>query len=157
MNASFPLSVETGFGGPPEIHSFYANPAVASLNMEVLIYANASSNSSTPTFELKYVFLDLPPGCAGFNQTVLQCIPSAAGSFHLYLIVTDGFSAFATARAWLNVTGGANSSSTPVVSTPMIELFGGLGIAFVLVVAAILLIPRGRKPRPAPSVEAWKP
>jgi len=31
-----------------------------------------------------------------------------------------------------------------------------LAVAFVIVVAAIFLIPRGRKRRPAPSVEAWK-
>jgi hypothetical protein len=154
-NASFPLRVETGYGGPPVIHSFYASPAVASVNTEVLIYANATTNSSTPTFELKYGFLALPPGCAGFNQTVLQCVPSAAGSYQLYLIVTDGFGAFATARTWLNVTGGVNTSVTPVVSKTMIELFGGLAVAFVIVVAAVFLIPRGRKPRP--TAEPWKP
>jgi hypothetical protein len=156
-NASLTLHVGTGYGGPPVIHSFYASPAVASVDTKVLIYANATSKSSTPTFELKYGFLSLPPGCAGFNQTVLQCIPSAPGSFLLYLIVTDGFGAFSIARTWLNVTGGANASSTPVVSKPMIELFGGLGVAFIIVVAAIFLIPRGRKPKPAPSVESWKP
>jgi hypothetical protein len=156
VDASLTLHVGTGYGGPPVIDAFYASPAVASVGTKVLIYANATSSSSTPTFELKYGFLSLPPGCAGFNQTILQCIPTAAGSFLLYLIVTDGFGAFSTARTWLNVTGGANASSTPAVTKPMIELFGGLGVAFIIVVAAIFLIPRGRKPRPTPPVETWK-
>jgi hypothetical protein len=156
-SANFTLRVENGYGGPPVIDSFYASPAVASVGSKVLIYANATSRSSTPSFELKYGYLDLPPGCAGFNQTVLQCIPTAAGSYYLYLLVTDGFGAFSTARTWLNVTGGANASSTPVVSKMMFELFGGLAVAFVIVVAAIFLIPRGPRPRPSRSVDAWKP
>jgi hypothetical protein len=155
-NASVSLHVGTGYGGPPVITTFYASPSLAPVGMEVLIYANATSSSSTPSFELKYAYLDLPPGCAGFNQTVLQCIPSASGSFHLYLLVTDGFGAFATARTWLNVTGGVNASATPVLTKPMIEILGGLAVAFVIVVAAIFLIPGRRKRRPAPSVEAWK-
>jgi hypothetical protein len=156
VNASVSLQVGSGYGGPPVITTFYASPAVAPIGTKVLIYANATSSSSTPSFELKYTFLDLPPGCAGFNQTVLQCIPTGAGSFHIYLLVTDGFGAFATARTWLNVTGGVNASAAPVLTKPMIEILGGLAVAFVIVVAAIFLIPRDRKRRPAPSVEAWK-
>jgi len=158
VNASLTLTVLTGYGGPPYIHYFYASPANASIDTKVLIYANATSNSSTPTQNLKFGYLDLPPGCAGFNQTILQCIPTSPGAFHIYLVVTDGFGAFAVARAWLNVSGAnASTSSSPVVSKTLEEWFGLAGVGFVVAVAAIFLIPRGRKPRSGPAVKPWKP
>ena len=158
VNASLVLAVSTGYGGPPFIHYFYASPSTVSVLAKVLIYANATSNSSTPTQNLKFAYLDLPPGCAGFNQTVLECVPTGAGVFHLYLLVTDGFGAFATARAWLNVTGGnTTSSSGPALSPAMQEGLAVVGVGLLVVIAAIFLIPRVRKPRPGAPVQPWKP
>jgi hypothetical protein len=158
VNATISLAVTNGYGGPPFIHYFYASPAVAPILTKVLIYANATSNSSTPSQNLKFAYLDLPPGCAGFNQTILQCVPTSPGAFHIYLLVTDGFGAFATARAWLNVTGdNASTASTPVLTKTMQEYLGIAALGFIVVIAAIFLIPRGRKPRSGPAVQPWKP
>ncbi|MCI4360319.1 MAG: hypothetical protein L3J91_01305 [Thermoplasmata archaeon] len=158
VNASIQLNVTNGYGGPPFIHYFYANPARATVLTVVLIYANATSNSSTPTQSLKFGYLDLPPGCTGFNQTILQCVPTSAGAYHIYLLVTDGFGAFATARAWLTVTGGnASTASTPVLTRTMQEYIGVSALGFIVVIAAIFLLPRGRKPRPGAPVQPWKP
>ena len=156
-NASLALSVVSGFGGPPVINSFYASPGTSPTESVVHILVNATSSSSTPTLLLKVFFAHLPPGCASFNQTDLECIPTAPGTFHLYVQVTDGFGAVAIAWTWLNVTGGAPSSTTPTVTGP-VGLWIGIGVvAFVLVVAGIMVLPRIRRPRNPSAAQPWKP
>lgn len=155
--ASVSLTVTTGYGGPPVINYFYSMPATVDVGGEVVIYANATSVSSTPSSGLKFQFSNLPPGCASFNQTALQCIPSAPGSFHLWLVATDGFGAFSTARTWLNVTGGGATNSTSHLAQPGAPWFVAGLVAFLGIVAAILLIPRRRRTRPVAPPEPWKP
>jgi len=157
VNASLSLTVTTGYGAPPIIGYFYASPPTAPIDAKVLIYANATSMSSTPTTSLKYSFEDLPPGCASFNQTILQCIPTAPGTFHLFLQVTDAFGAFSIARAWLNVTGGASSSSTPTLAGPVGTWIGIGVVTFLVVVATILLLPRVGRRRRSSTLQPWKP
>lgn len=143
-NASTPLSVTSGYGGPPTISAFYADPSSVGIDQKTLLVVNATSGSSTPTVLLTILFLDLPAGCASFNQTPLECIPSVAGHYKIWARVTDGFGDYAQTFAYLNVTGGASTASTSSLGGSL-ATFAAIGIGLLAAVVVVALIVRSRR------------
>ena len=154
-NASVQLRVGSGAGGPPTITTFFADPAAVSVLQKTTLHANATSSSSTPSASLTYLFLGLPPGCASFNGTSIECVPTSPGSFHIRLQVSDAFGSYATALSWLNVTGGGSSSAANTGNTPSPWLVPSLAasVAVVALVSAVLAVRarRGHRKPPAPG------
>jgi len=148
-NATVELTVLSGYGGPPTIHHFFADPSPVTVFSTTYLDVNATSSSTTATGALTYAFLGLPPGCASFNQTRLACVPKVAGTYHLHVTVADGFGAMAVASAFLNVTEAPTASATSGLGPTMWLI----PMAIVLVAAVVLVLvvpPRRRKP-----VSAW--
>ena len=130
VTASIAITVWSGWTGPPHIVSFTVVPPTISVNHLATIVVNATSSSS-----LGYFFAGLPPGCASFNESVDQCIPSAAGTYHLRVLVQDGFGIVSTSVTDFTVTG---SSAPPPTAgpTPFAPWVAPLAIGSV--VAAVL-------------------
>jgi hypothetical protein len=99
------VTVWSGWTGPPHIVSFVVVPSTIATNHLATIYVNATSSSS-----LGYFFTGLPPGCASFNESIDQCIPSEPGTYHLRVLVQDGYGIVSTSVTEFVVTGNA----TPV-------------------------------------------
>jgi hypothetical protein len=99
------VTVWSGWTGPPVILSFVVVPSAIATNHLATIYVNATSSSS-----LGYFFTGLPPGCASFNESIDQCIPSEPGTYHLRVLVQDGYGIVSTSVTDFVVTGNA----TPV-------------------------------------------
>ena len=154
VSANTSLSVTTGRGGPPIITYFYATPATAQVLTRVVLHGNATSTSSVPTASLTFQFQDLPPGCASFNQTDLECVPTAAGTFHIRLQVTDAFGSFAVATSWLNVTAAPTTSSSTRVPGLMWVL--PAAVVLVAVVAGVLLLGARRRPPRSTAARPWQ-
>jgi hypothetical protein len=154
VNASTPLTVESGYGVAPIINSFLATPATVEVDHETLISVNASSGSSTPSPLLAILFLDLPVGCASFNQSQLECIPSVAGSYQIWTRVTDGFGDFSQKSAFLNVTGAPSGSTKELAGSTESFVIIGVSVAGLLLGVAIVVGFR-RRQRGARPPTAW--
>ena len=125
------VTVWSGWTGPPHIVTFVVVPSTIAVNHLATIYVNATSTSS-----LGYFFAGLPPGCASFNESVDQCIPSQPGTFHLRVIVQDGFGIPSTSVTDFVVTG--SPAPTPTSSGPAPPPPWVAPLAIGLVVAAVL-------------------
>jgi hypothetical protein len=88
------------------------------------------------TSPLGYTYSGLPPGCAPRNNSILSCIPRAAGAYSIAVVVTDadGVQANATPVPVI-IAGGPPTPSTPVWEYGA-EAF--LVIAGIAVAAAVL-------------------
>ncbi|MCI4353998.1 MAG: hypothetical protein L3K06_01360 [Thermoplasmata archaeon] len=155
VTANTSLTVTTGRGGPPVITNFYATPATVPVLTKVVIHGNATSASSVPTSSLTYQFQDLPPGCASFNQTDLECVPTAAGVYQIRLQVNDAFGAFSVATSWLNVTAAPTTNSSTQLPGVM-WILPGVVVLIAAVAGILLLRPRRRAPRPT-TARPWEP
>lgn len=140
------LDVLNGYLGPPSFASFYARPAVLPAGAISYLWANATSPSE-PAFLLALTYFDLPPGCASFNQTPLECLTTAPGNYTIGVRVTDAFGQAALAYSTLVVTG----SPGPAVGGGSVPVWAGSAAAGTLVVASavgtILLLRRRRAGR----------
>jgi hypothetical protein len=153
--ATVNLTVKNGFGQPPEILSFQINPDTVAVGKITYLVVNAVSESGTPTDELAYSFLGLPPGCGSFNQTNLSCVPSEPGMYKVWARVTDSYSQINQTALYMNVTGNATTPTTPAstgLSNSTKEyIVAGIGIGIVLVVAVAYLQFVRRPPSPGTS------
>jgi hypothetical protein len=143
VNASTPLTVWSGWTGPPKIISFTVTPSTVEIYHLTAIVVNATSTSS-----LAYAFTGLPQGCASFNESRNECIPREGGEFRIGVLVQDGFGIVSTSVVNLNVTG----SATPAGGTTTTPFMGealplvAIGIVILLaVVAAVFVLGRGRR------------
>ena len=143
------LTVTTGRGSPPLITEFVAEPATVAEDHPTVLHVVAESQSSTPTFSLSYFFFDLPPGCAGFNQTDLTCVPQAPGAFMVRVQVSDGFGSFTYASTNLTVTGSpaASSSGGSWFQGPVLYL-SLIAVASVAALGAVAAYRRAGRRRP---------
>ena len=135
--ATTSLVVTSGYGGAPIVTSFTISPAAVPVGQLAQFAVVAVSNSTTPSALLGYTYLGLPAGCATFNQTALNCIPQQSGTFHIEVLVTDGFGAVGYANSTLLVTGSgtpAAGGDGDVPSGLVVEL-AGIGAGVVVVVA----------------------
>jgi hypothetical protein len=157
VNASTNLTVTTGYGGPPIISSFYADPSPIAVGQKTLVIVNATSGSTTPTVNLGYAFYGLPPGCASFNQSVLSCIPSQAGSYDVKVQVTDGFGDFRITNMTLVVTGGAASTSGTAIPLGGAAVYVVVVLVLVVLLAGATILLRGRRRHRGPGApQRWE-
>lgn len=140
-----PLDVLSGFSGPPSVSSFYARPSSVDVGQVTYLWTNATSTSE-PSFLLSISYFGLPPGCASFNQSPLECLPTASGNFTIVVRVTDGFGQFTQTTSHLTVTGGASSASTRAPAVPWLPL----GVVGVVVIAAVVVAAVWRRRRRVP-------
>ncbi|MCI4320130.1 MAG: hypothetical protein L3K23_08390 [Thermoplasmata archaeon] len=145
-NATRPLQVWSGFTGPPHIVSFVAWPSSVDVYHLTTIYINATSSSV-----LGYTFLGLPPGCASFNISANQCIPSLPGVYHLRVLVADGFGIQSTSVTVLTVTGTVPpppTSTGPAPPAPWVFPLSVGVVVIALAAGALVLMRRGKRARP---------
>lgn len=147
VNSTVRLTITSGYGGPPRINSVYEDPSPVKVDQKTLIYVNATSESSTPESALGFAYFYLPPGCASFNQTPLECIPTQAGTYHILVRVTDGFGDFTQATTTMNVTGGPAGSSAGPLSLGSAVTYGTVCVVILLLVIAVAIFLRGRRKR----------
>ncbi len=157
VNATTNLTVKSGFGPPPLIQSFGANPSPGAVGKISFFVVGAVSESATPTSLLAYAFIGLPQGCATFNQSNLSCVPTAPGKYQVWVRVTDGFAQFSQTYLFFNVTGTVmtNNSGSPGVSTATFEIVvaGVAALVVVMVGVTYVLYWRKRPPPPSPAPE----
>lgn len=89
-----------------------------------------------------FSYQGLPVGCSPHNASTLTCKPSASGTFHIEVVVTDQAGARATGNTSITVT------TSGLVNE--IEIAGGIGV----VVVAILVIVLWRRRQSSSSAPA---
>lgn len=147
VQASTPLDVVSGYSGPPTVTSFYARPSSVEVGQVAYLWTNATT-SSEPSFLLSISYYGLPPGCASFNQSPLECLPTASGNFTIVVRVTDGFGQFTQTTSHLTVTGGPSPGGARTTSVPWLPL----GVVALVVVAAVVVAALWRRPRRVPPL-----
>lgn len=152
-NATTNVTVKNGFGLPPQINSFVADPSSVAISHITYLVVNATSRSGTPTKLLSYAYIGLPPGCGTFNQTNLSCIPSQPGTYKVWVRVTDGYAQFNQTFLTLTVTGSVPSNGTGTGGTlsKTDEVLIIVGIVVVVAAIAAVLLVRGRRKPPTPG------
>jgi len=143
------FTVTTGYAGPPVIHSIDITPDPVAVGQVAEIQVNAVSVSHSV---LTFFYFDLPPGCASFNQTPLQCLPSQPGSYQIGIEVSDPFGQPVIAHAYVNVTGTAASGPTNAAAPlPNLVLYGVPVVVLLLaVLVGVVLFRRPRRGREPP-------
>lgn len=127
------------------IASFVATPSTL-LEGGLLELAVATTGGLAP---LLYVYLGLPAGCgaaADADAASISCRPSAAGTFSLEVVVTDGNGYSADSNTTVHV-------GAVFLGLPAAEGYGLLAVAVALVAALVLagaLLYRRRKRAPPP-------
>ena len=156
VSSTVEITVTSGYRGPPVIESVVITPDPVALGQVATITINAVSVSNST---LGYFYFDLPPGCYSFNQTPLQCLPHAPGSYRIGLQVVDGFGEPVQAHAYLNVTGSSPTASDHPGALPTFLLYGVpvVVVALALLVAAVLFGRRGRQGPPKAYIVPPKP
>jgi hypothetical protein len=144
------FTVTTGYVGPPVIDSIEVTPSPVAVGQVAEIQVNAVSVSHSV---LTFFYFDLPPGCASFNQTPLQCLPSQPGSYHIGIEVSDPFGQPVITHAFVNVTGtappGPTSGPAPL---PNYLLYGVPVVVLLLaVLLGVFLFRRPRRGREPPK------
>lgn len=141
-NATRNFTVSSGFGLEPAILSFHAYPSTLSVNNLTYLNVDAVSRSGTPTSDLAFVFLGLPPGCGTFNQTNLSCIPTQPGEYEIWVRVTDSYSQFNQSYAFINVTGKAATATTnnPPLPPFDVDLIIGSVVALIAIVGVVVYV-----------------
>lgn len=100
---------------------------------------------------VSYSFSGLPPGCIGFNSSLLICTPTAAGVFKLTLTVVNGYGASSSGSIVLYV--GVTPPSPPSSRSPagepslLIVVSGGTGVLVGVAAVAGVAYARERKRR----------
>jgi PKD repeat protein len=80
---SSPVSVNVN--PDPSVASFTASPSNLDIGQMITFTSSASGGSGG----LSLVYYGLPTGCDSANSTRLSCTPTATGTFHVILTVTD--------------------------------------------------------------------
>jgi hypothetical protein len=144
--ATVHFTVTNGYKGPPVIQSIVITPNPGAVGQVSTIQVNAVSVSNST---LTFFYFDLPPGCASFNQTPLQCLPSAPGSFSIGVQVTDAFGQPVITHVAMTVTGTANPGPTgSKAPLPAYVLYGVPVVVIVLaLVVGVVLFRRPRRPQ----------
>ncbi len=155
VSSSVSFTVTSGYRGPPVIQSIEIAPNPLPLGQVADIQVDAISVSNST---LAYFYFDLPPGCYSFNQTPLECLPSAPGSYDIGIQVTDAFGQPVQSHAYLNVTGSlAKSSDSGAVPAFVLYVTPVIVIALAIVVAVVLFGRGRRRGPPKPFLEPPKP
>jgi len=102
----------TRFVSQLEIASFTVSPASILLGAS----ANFTVKVSGGIQPYAYAYPSLPPGCSSVNESVLQCTPSATGSFTVSAKVTDARGKTAVASTLLTVNASASTLTSVTVS-----------------------------------------
>lgn len=137
--ANSSLTVTPGGGSPPEIISFGATPSRVQVRDATNLAVDAVSRSSTPTSFLTFAYFDLPPGCSSFNQTPLICLPTAAGTYHVQVEVSDGFGAYTFNTTTIVVLPGPSSGGSgsggwlPWAITGIVIVIAAIAIPVVVI------------------------
>jgi hypothetical protein len=106
-----------------------------------------TSNATSGSGNLSYVWLGLPPGCASVDGPALVCTPTTNGTFFVVVTVRDSNGGSATSAALSLVV-----DRPPPVSVPTAEyvLTGGL-VVLVAGVAITVVLARRRNSPPSPA------
>jgi hypothetical protein len=144
------IIVTSGYAGPPVINGITVAPDPVGVGQVSEIDVNAVSVSHST---LAFFYFDLPPGCASFNQTPLECLPSAPGSYYIGVEVTDAFGQPVIGHAYVNVTGSASPGHTDAATPLPNYLLYGVPVAVILLAVAVgaFLFRRPRRPRGPPT------
>ncbi len=89
----------SGGGGNPTINSFQVTPNPATVGSQLSISTQVSGGTAPYT----YSYSGLPVGCSSTNAASFTCIPSAAGSTSVNVLVTDSHGLTATQSLTLTV------------------------------------------------------
>jgi hypothetical protein len=124
-----------------EILHFYASPSTVSAGSSLLLVTNVTGGIGTPT----YLYTDLPTGCSSANTSVLDCTPSASGTWSVYVLVHDVRGEVISGELNLTVSPGGTFSLT------LTEWAAVLAGAVALVALGVVLVVRRRRTKPPAS------
>lgn len=85
--------------GPPVIGGFVATPSPTDVGVATEL--NATPIAATGT--VSYSYSGLPPGCAGDNDSVLQCTPRSIGTYPVTITLNDSIGYSTTEKLTLRV------------------------------------------------------
>jgi hypothetical protein len=108
------LLVQPSASPLPSVSAFFASPATVLLGNSTTLVVEARG-----TLPLAYNYTGLPAGCRSANAGVLNCTPTAVGSFHVTVSVRDalGRPAFAnTSFAVVKPSTGPKTTPNPITS-----------------------------------------
>jgi hypothetical protein len=133
--------------GALTLESVRAAPANVVLGSRLWINASVVGGSPNDTFG----WSKLPPGCAGTTAQI-ECLPTAAGTYEVVVVVEDGNGAIAKSPA-VQVVVSTGGSPASALSTPPVE-WGLVGAAVIIALVVIVgLKKRGNRRRVAPPPE----
>ncbi len=137
----------TGTGTPVEVE---ISPALAVT--QLVLYPSPVGTGGNETIQLLaeggvppygYAFAGLPPGCLSANQSVIDCRPTAAGTYSIRATVADAYGVNVTVTGTLTVRGTSSRLS-------WIDL-GAVGVLIAVVGALLAVWLRGRRARAPPA------
>jgi YVTN family beta-propeller protein len=117
-----------------------ATPSTVALNGSTQFLTTVSGGVSP----YGYVYSSLPPGCTTSNSSTLTCVPTASGTFHPMVTVTDHAGKTASANATLTVTGATQPSGTSSSSFPW---WAWVAIALAILLVIFFFVARRRRKR----------
>jgi hypothetical protein len=148
-HASATATLDIAMPGLTLTASLAADPSTVGVNQSTSLVV---TTSGIPSDSLSYQFSALPPGCATADSPTLDCVPTAAGTYHPAVEVHDSAGHFANATTTLTVTG----PNTPANTTSSLWLWIALAVVAVAVVLLIVALLQRRRnaaartPPPAP-------
>ncbi|MCI4352495.1 MAG: hypothetical protein L3K14_03815 [Thermoplasmata archaeon] len=141
-----------GGRGHPQVEGFAATPNRLVLGNSTVFAVTASEMATV----LAFSYSGLPPGCHSNNLSNLPCLPSAAGTYSVTVLVRDTHGNSTSVDTSLTVTGGRPVPGPG--STPS-SIYGEFAIALVAVVVGALgvavLLLRRRDRRWRAEGEQW--
>jgi hypothetical protein len=100
--------------------SFTASPDQLDLGQTIIFAASASGGSGS----LSFVYYGLPTGCESTDSTNLSCTPTATGTYHVILTVTDS-NGFTVPSSRITIAVNIDPTAT-IVASPSSTDFGQL-------------------------------
>ncbi len=130
----------------PSVSHFTANPTTVAPGTVAVLTVTAVGGSGVYT----YAYTGLPSSCSSANTSSLRCTPSATGTFHVTVTITDSLGSTAQGRSNLTVENPASTNGSFLGSSNLTYVIIGV-VALVVVIAAVVLLLRRRGGPGAPS------
>jgi hypothetical protein len=134
------------YAPPPVITAYFVSPTAVVVGQQAIFTVNVTGG--TPL--ISYFFTGLPKGCTSFSDAHLSCVPLAAGSYQVRVLVNDAVGYLTAQTVPFTVTGGsgASTNSTPLLLGSGGGLVGLVAMAAVVVLVAMLLVRQTRRRKP---------
>ncbi|MDE1882271.1 MAG: PKD domain-containing protein, partial [Euryarchaeota archaeon] len=125
--ASAALSFTVSAG--PTVTTPSATPTASDVGTSITFSVTASGGSgSFPT----YAWSDLPTGCTGANAATTTCVPTAAGTFHVGMNVTDSLGGVAASGLLTYVVSAVPTVGTPTATPASVDIGQSTSITAVV-------------------------